>query len=143
MPMRRRAREQRLLEIRARLAQASPGPWEVSPRATPYGSVDAITDSDEQIVVTSWCSVNDDGSCDEGLAGRFDDISFCAASREDVPFLLEEIERLAAERNEAQNAVAAVIRRAEHNMEALRKLAAGLFHEAFEYLKPPPAGHQQ
>lgn len=85
---------QRLDQIRARVDQATPGPWRVeNPRnvSNDYGSssCDGITAaSGRELIIT------DSGYYPPGVA----DAEFIAHAREDIPFLLAEIDRLSGAR---------------------------------------------
>jgi len=78
--------EERLAEIRARCWAATPGPWHVCERGF-YDECD-VTGPEPGAI--------------RGQYAKFADAAFVAAAREDIPFLLVEIDRLMAERDGEQ-----------------------------------------
>jgi hypothetical protein len=106
--------EVRLAAINQRLKDASEGPWDVdchshiargcrctSCRDSPTGwflDTPSTLDCDDFVARLGADAKNDFGhevkSCEDGPFVSFEDADFAAHAREDVPFLLEIIERL-------------------------------------------------
>jgi len=78
---------ERLAEIEARAAAASPGPWVAYPEDTSCPGYDVMPG----IISDRWTGLN------HTTAPRDADLAFIAAARTDIPDLLVEIERLRAE----------------------------------------------
>ena len=82
----------RIEEIKARCEAATKGPWEVIEKGNSVLSHSVVTvafDSEPQVNICS------------GISPRKNNSDFIAHSREDIPYLLDEIERLTKERDAA------------------------------------------
>lgn len=88
--------EERIAEIRARAEAATPGPWKAGKDDFTKNIIEAVKDRGTIIVQRRddhnmfWNSIIP-------LKQTFSDADFIAHAREDVPALLEEVERLRAE----------------------------------------------
>lgn len=77
----------RLEEIKARVERATPGPWELS-----YSII--LDKEDEDTADRIYSHVGPVHSCDECPIASKADGKFIAAAREDIPYLIAEVERL-------------------------------------------------
>lgn len=103
---------ERLAQIRQRCEAATPGPWGYD------GQHDEITadspDAKDYWLIVSQCRTAPNTAPRDGFGHQYSpDFAFIAAARDDVPYLLAEIERLTAERDalRADAALGALVRR--------------------------------
>jgi len=97
---------ERLAAIRARCEAATPGPWGYD------GQHDEITadspDAEDYWLIVSQCRTAPDTAPRDAFGHQYSaDFAFIAHAREDVPYLLAEIERLRSENVTLREAAAA------------------------------------
>lgn len=97
---------ERLAQIRQRCEAATPGPWGYD------GQHDEITadspDAKDYWLIVSQCRTAPNTAPRDGFGHQYSpDFAFIAAAREDVPYLLGEIERLRSENTTLREAAVA------------------------------------
>ena len=121
----------RLEYLRKLCDEASPGPW--SFEQTPqFRCKQSITDGDGDNVVVGWWQ--DDGDTDGGLAIELEDVDFILNARQAMPVLIDELERVTAERDAMlANPWVQVVQQREAALTRVAKLE-GLLSKAAKWL---------